>query len=158
MSSEKGFKNALSIETSTFHFFEKDNLLTCYNQQAIYIAKRFYKTLSIVKKEDNLDCITIMRKFFGKIALDLLENNISIQLWAKSDNSTASWRASKFATPGNFKDLDYLQELREVDTASAAVNICTDEVLGIHVGVCVVSTSTNSIFLMQFVDSEDLCG
>ena len=151
--------NSSSKNSNTYHFFEKEKdffLLTCYNQQAIDISKKFYKTTSVLKKEFALDSLTIMRKFFGKIALALLENNFSIQIWSRSDINSSVWKATKFASPGNFKDLDFITELHDVETASAALTISQDANMSINVAICIAITSSNLIYLIEFIDSTDL--
>ena len=144
-------------KSKTFHFFSASRdlfLIHAFSHQAQWIAKKFYNTLTVLKRENHLESLAITRKMFGRICLDLLQRNMNVQIWAKNEDKVGSWKADRFATPGNYSELDMFTEIRDVETASAAIHVIRES-MNLKVGISIVNTTTSTLFLLEFVVSED---
>jgi DNA mismatch repair ATPase MutS len=151
-----------SIETSQkqnskFLFFKKEGYYSCHGYQASKIAVEFYRTESVLRRENGgLETLHLSKTLFSKIISKLLIANYSVSIWSKEGST---WKECCKASPGNIRELEI--ELgtflcNEVSSSAFIAAITASEIGGLmRVGFAVISTTLGVIELLEFSDSLD---
>jgi len=151
----ESIESIIETDPTTYHFFEKEKdwvCYSCYAQQASSIAQKFYKTTSVLKKENGVDSLNISKILMSRIAKALLDENISIQWWRKQSDM---WFKSKYASPGYSKELDFLSGVIDMESSAAAIHIWKRGSYHI-IGIAIANTSLNRLFLTEVFDETNL--
>jgi hypothetical protein len=158
-----------------FHFFKREYSYAVYDNQAIALARKFYRSREVLKCDNGLESLTISRKFFSSIVLALLNENKSVYVWQKRAGSNDSktgpsteWVVCCRGSPGHTSELEKEVLTHEADilkessvVASVRVEIrATDGVSSrknrnpFMVGIAVLSQGEARLILMDFPDDS----
>ena len=75
------FVKSLSDATNINLFVRGDGCFTIHGKQAENIARKFYRTTSVLKKEEGgIETLTVYRKQLSQISSNLLCNNQKLQV------------------------------------------------------------------------------
>ena len=141
-------------EDQIFNIFEKEKdwiYYSCYGQQARFIAQFFYKTSSVLKKENGMDSLIISKNLMSRIAKNLLGENISIQVWKKQADI---WCKHKFASPGHSRELDCLIGVVDIESTIAAVHILKKGTYYL-LGIAIANTSMNQLLMTELLSETN---
>ena len=145
--------------SSTFHFFERDKdwtSFTCYGKQSHVLAKQFYGSSTVLKKDNSLDSLNLSKMMFRKISNALLDQNFSIQIYKKQNDKNELFEKYKFASPGNRREIESIFGSSEIiESSIAAIRVMS---LGTHVllGVAIANMTSQQLFMLEILEESNL--
>jgi hypothetical protein len=160
------FETLVKTEANVVHLFRRDSkdggwpYFTAHGTQSVFLAQCFYKSQSVLKKDWNLDSLTLSRQMVAQVVAYLLNENMSVQIWAKrGELRSDDWVKDMAASPGNVTELE--QEFGAVvaELNSTAVIAAVWITGGLKVGVATASVARHELTIFhEFIDSSDLSG
>lgn len=166
---KKGFITyfrSLQNDPKTFRVFNRKDFYSVHGDDALFVARAFYKTMTVVKYlghgEGALPGVTLNNALFQKVLRDLLVENAdsrSVELYEEVSGKR-EWKLSKHASPGRlgpFEDDLFKGNNDMSDTpiiAAARVMFKQDQRI---VGVAYVNSTTRELGACEFVDDEQFC-
>ncbi|KAH7445451.1 hypothetical protein KP509_01G010000 [Ceratopteris richardii] len=158
----RGFINfyaKLPKDEQVVRFFDRKDYFTAHGDNAIFIAKTYYRTLTGLRQlgndSDALSSVSISKSMFETILRDLLltRTDHTVELY---EGSGSNWRLIKTGTPGclgSFEDVLFatndMQDTPVVMAVQAAVRE-NERVLGL----AFVNLTKRSMGLTEFLDDD----
>ncbi|MCO5591782.1 hypothetical protein L7F22_045774 [Adiantum nelumboides] len=153
------FYGRLSEDEQVVRFFDRKDYFTAHGDNAVFIAKTYYRTLTALRQlgndSDALSSVSISRSMLETILRDLLltRTDHTVELY---EGSGSNWRLIKTGTPGrigSFEDVLFatsdMQDTPVVMAVQATVH--EDERL---VGMAFVNLTKRSMGLTEFLDDD----
>jgi len=162
---QKGFVSwfkSLPQEPRLVRFFDRKGFYTVHGENALFIARQFYKTTAVVKyhgaANNTLASVTLNRNLFENVLRELLLEAAehTVELY---EGTGASWKVVRTASPGKLSQFE--EELfRSSDGGDMpiviAVTLATVENQR-QVGVAYVDVSSRQLGACEFFDDEQFC-
>lgn len=149
---------------SVMHFFQKEYTYTCHGEQAVVIAKQFYRTSNVIKYEQGLETLEVGTKLFATILRKILADRLNVCIWRKEGSDWVIWKSG---SPSNVAQLEDLIPNSTGSNVGAVVGahfatVCVqlrdgkDKTSPVVLGVVLVSTSQLRMTLFDNLDGMDL--
>lgn len=153
--------------SNVYHFFKQDFSYSVHGAQAVLLAQQYYHSPEVLKYEQGLEFITISRKFFSAMVVDMLANNKCVMLWAKNQDSKArNWVLQAEASPGYTKDIECEVNSEEAvilkdGAILAGVSVFSNcehsqsasyQGEAVNIGLAIASFGSHKLTMMEFQD------
>jgi DNA mismatch repair protein MSH2 len=144
---------------TTIRIFSRGDYYTVNNEDAVFVAKVFFKTTTVVKEfgsgEKKLMSVALSKLNFQKFLRDLLlVKQYRVELYVKHNNK---WQLSGKASPGNLQffeeDLFGNNEMSD-SLIVLSLKIATDEDGQRLIGVAFADSSLRQFHVCQFTDND----
>ncbi|KAF7722861.1 MutS-like protein [Apophysomyces ossiformis] len=161
----KFFRSLDPPDEGTIRLFERDanqkRYYTFHDENAMYIARNVYKTLSVVKYWGGDSVKGLATTSLSASATEaflrnaLLQQQFRVEIWTQKKNST-QWELTHKASPGNLQDVEDFLFLNSSMTASPVVMSVKLGKTGEHtmVGVSFADATIKEIGVAEFIDNE----
>ncbi|KAI5069125.1 hypothetical protein GOP47_0015426 [Adiantum capillus-veneris] len=153
------FYGRLSEDEQVVRFFDRKDYYTAHGDNAVFIAKTYYRTLTALRQlgndSDALSSVSISKSMFETILRDLLltRTDHTVELY---EGSGSNWSLIKTGTPGrigSFEDVLFatsdMQDTPVVMAVQASIH--ENERL---VGMAFVNLTKRSMGLTEFLDDD----
>lgn len=97
-------KSTSPSDFSILHASQGDFSFTVYGYQAYFVADRYYQTRQSLKEENGVAFLTISRKVFRNLAIDLIPS-CDIHIWRKLTTNSA-WTCVAVGKTGSLNQLE----------------------------------------------------
>ncbi|KAL0034692.1 hypothetical protein WJX77_003027 [Trebouxia sp. C0004] len=154
--------NALSKDKAIVRFFDRKGFYSVHGEDALFVARQFYKTTAVVKylgKQDSgLPGVTLNRSLYETVLRELLLERAehTVELY---EGSGAAWRKVRTASPGKLgsfeEELYHNTDMADVPVVMA---VFLQYVEGSRsVGVAYCDATRRKLGACQFTDDEHFC-
>ncbi|EPS69989.1 hypothetical protein M569_04769 [Genlisea aurea] len=153
------FFRSLPSDSRAVRFFDRREYYTTHGENAIFIAKAYYGTTTVVRQlgtgSDTLSGVSLSKSMFEIVARDLLleRKDHTVELY---QGSGANWRLAKKASPGNFSSFEEVlfatNEMQD-SPVIAAVSANFQE-SGCLVGLSYIDATGRVLGLSEFLDDN----
>ncbi|KAK9473722.1 muts domain V-domain-containing protein [Dipodascopsis tothii] len=145
-------------ESGTVRVFERGDYYTCHGKDALFVAQKVYRTLSVIKYLGSQDpakgvaSCTLSPAVFTNFLKDaLLAQGLKVEIYAASGKN--NWAVSKHASPGNLQAVEDLLQTATTAPVIMAVRLATRADQKV-VGVCFADASVRELGVSEFVDND----
>lgn len=154
--------NALPQDKAIVRFFDRKGFYSVHGEDALFIARQFYKTTAVVKylgKQDSgLPGVTLNRSLYETVLRELLLERAeqTVELY---EGSGSAWRKVRTASPGKLgsfeEELYHNTDMADVPVVMA---VFLQYVEGARtVGVAYCDATGRKLGACQFTDDEHFC-
>jgi DNA mismatch repair protein MSH2 len=147
--------------STTVRFFDRGDFFSVHGEDALLIAKDFFKTMGVVKylgRNDTIPSVTLSIAMFESTVRELLlVRQYRCEIMAKSKSQRLGWKLGRKASPGNLQQFEqYIFRNADVNTSSIimAVKLGSEGGGGKLVGVAFCDTNANTIGVCEFADND----
>lgn len=154
---------SLPKTNAVVRFFDRKGFYTVHGENAVTIARQFYKTTAVVKQlgqgDNVLAGLSLNRNLFENVLRDLLlqRTDYAVELY---EGSGATWKLARSATPGRLsqfeEELFRVSEVADVPLVAAVVLALVEGQR--VVGVAYVDAAAKRLGACEFNDDEHFCG
>ena len=143
---------------SDYHHYQ------AFGEQARTLAKEFYRTLSVVKRDatSGREVLAVSKMMLSRILHFLLVDGQTVRVWEKKDSSDkqSAYELTKEASPGNLQAVEGMGgQLLELSASATLAAVCTSPAPngGLLVGVVVAHPSMRAVRVYaDFLDAQEL--
>ncbi|KAK9813003.1 hypothetical protein WJX72_007194 [[Myrmecia] bisecta] len=162
---QRGFVNwfnSLSQDPSIVRFFDRKGFYSVHGENALFIARQFYKTTAVVKyigdPSNGLPGVTLNRNLYETVLREFLVERAehTVQLF---EGHGASWKKTREASPGKLAAFeDELFRNSEMSDVPVVMAITLNYVDGHRtVGIAYADASARRLGACEFTDDEHFC-
>ncbi|XP_022245437.1 DNA mismatch repair protein Msh2-like [Limulus polyphemus] len=149
--------------STTFRFFDRNDFYTLHGSDAVFVAKEFFKSMSVVKYycsgSRKLETVSLSKLNFESFVRDLLLfHHYRVELYKSQTGSrnNSSWVLDSKASPGNLTEMEGLlfgnMELVEA-RGVISIKLSTETKL-IVVGIAFGDTILRKLIITDFSDND----
>ncbi|XP_065837498.1 DNA mismatch repair protein Msh2-like [Oscarella lobularis] len=156
------YRSLPSKPETTFRVFDRTDYYTVHDQDALFVAREIFKTMSVVKHfgkgKNSLASVALSKTNFESTVRDLLlVRRYRIEMYRGKPKAN-QWTLAFTASPGNLQQFeDVLFGNVDMSSSSGLLALNVKNAVGgaaKSVGMAYVDASLRRIFLAQFLDSE----
>ncbi|XP_076317176.1 DNA mismatch repair protein Msh2-like isoform X2 [Tachypleus tridentatus] len=149
--------------STTFRFFDRNDFYTLHGSDAVFVAKEFFKSMSVVKYycsgSRKLETVSLSKLNFESFVRDLLlVHHYRVELYKSQTGSrnSSSWVLDSKASPGNLSQMEGLlfgnMELAEA-RGVISIKLSTESGV-IVVGIAFCDTILRKLIITDFSDND----
>lgn len=153
------FFRKLPENEQAVRFFDRKDYYTAHGDNATFIAKTYYKTLTVLRQlgngADSLPGVTINRSMFETIVRDLLleRTDCTVELY---EGTGSKWQLIKSGTPGklgSFEEVLFASNEMQETPVVMAINVTIRENERC-VGLAFVDMTKRQLGMTEFLDDD----